>query len=95
MNWTSGLRQYEDLPRRAEGPADFVYNGRHMNALRECFRLSNSEEWEAVYIEVKSTGGSEKFYFHLSEAQFELVNTILDRDLLFRCKRNMAREFCI
>jgi hypothetical protein len=95
VNWTSGLKAYEGLPRRAEGPADFVYNGKYMNALRQCLGLSNSEEWKAVYIEVKSTGGPEKFYFHLSEAQFELVHTTVDSDLLFRCKRYMARKFCI
>lgn len=66
-----------------------------MNALRECFGLNNSEEWEAVYIEVKSTGGPEKFYFYMSEAQFDLVRTILGCDLLFRCKGYMGREFCI
>lgn len=66
-----------------------------MNALRESFRLNSSEEWEVVFIEVKSTGGPEKFYFHLSEAQFNLVRTILDCDLLFRCKGYMGREFCI
>ena len=69
-NWTSSLRHYVGFLQCTEGPSDFVYNG-DMEAFKSFFRLDNNKHWKVEYIEVKATTGSEKFFFHLSDRQFE------------------------
>lgn len=69
---------YAGFSSRTEGPADFVYDG-DMNALKNSFKLDRAEDWKVAYIEVKSTSGPEKYYFHLSEAQFERVHAVYNR----------------
>lgn len=44
-----------------------------MGALKRYFRLESNDEWRAAFIEVKSTSRPEKFFFHLSDRQFERV----------------------
>jgi hypothetical protein len=44
-----------------------------MDAIKRFFQLNRTGEWKAAYIEVKSTSGPERYYFHLSDAQFERV----------------------
>ena len=79
-NWTSCLRHYAGFPPCPEGLSDFIYEG-DMGALKTLFQLDTMEEWKTAYIEVKSTIRSEKFSFHLSNNQFEMVYCYEDLSL--------------
>ena len=46
-----------------------------MDALKRYFQLDSKGGWKIAFIDVKSTTRAEKFFFHLSDRQFERVET--------------------
>jgi hypothetical protein len=74
-HWTSSLRTYANFPACEEGISDFEYEG-DVTPLLYSFGIYNlPRTLTKVHIEVKSSGGDEKGFFHLSEAQFRYVNS--------------------
>jgi len=44
-----------------------------MRLLLRCLGMETNKVWKKVYLEVKSSSGEEKHFFHLSDSQFQRV----------------------
>lgn len=84
------------MPLCEDGLADFQYEGNKMSLLLRSFGLDTNKVLKRVYIEVKSSAGEEKFFFHLSDPQFRNVRLFFhDLFLILRHKNFLGRTNCI
>jgi len=91
-NWTSHLREHAGLTPCADGIADFEYEN-DMHAFLEMFQLERRRPWKKVYIEAKSTVGTDN-QFHFSSTQFLRVQQFHGSDALYmvvRVKNSLSK----
>jgi len=61
------------MPFCQDGLADFQYEGNQMRTLLGSLSLDTYKVLKRVYIEVNSSAGEERFFFHLIDSQFRNV----------------------
>jgi len=74
-----------------EGVADFQFVGKQIDQLLELLGVETDKVYNTVYVEVKSSSGKEKQYFHLSDAQFAKVQVLCNDLLMIRSKNYRGR----